>query len=195
MKKISLILMCVFLLFELGAQTITENRPEQSHPFYLGVGTGIDNFTGVIGLSGTIGLYDKLALRGGVGLSGWGYKSSIGLKYNLNAVGGWSYCLGYSYSSGLENLKINMELESGEEKDVTINYLSASTISLAIDRNWRVGKANIFYIELGYAIPMESSRWRVTDGSVLSGTSKNILNSLQPGGLILGAGFAFKIFD
>lgn len=195
MSKILLIFMFIFLLLKLDAQIITENRTEQSHPFYLGVGTGIDNFTGLIGLSGTIRLYDKLALRGGIGLSGWGYKNSIGLKYDLDDEGRWSYCLGYSYSSGLENLKLNMELESGVEKDVAINYLSASTLNLAADRNWRVGKANLFYLELGYAVPLQSNRWRVTDGSALSGTSKTILNSLQPGGLIVAAGFAFKIFD
>ena len=46
----------------------------------------------------------------------------------------------------------------------------------------------------GYAIPLQSNRWRVTDGSVLSGNSESTLNMLQPGGLILGAGFAFKVF-
>jgi len=46
----------------------------------------------------------------------------------------------------------------------------------------------------GYAIPLQSNRWRVTDGSVLSSTSKSVLNMSHPGGLILAAGFAFKIF-
>ena len=46
----------------------------------------------------------------------------------------------------------------------------------------------------GYAIRLQSNRWRVTDGSVLYGISKSKLNMLQPGGLILGAGFALKIF-
>ncbi|MDP2336041.1 MAG: hypothetical protein Q8N05_06255 [Bacteroidota bacterium] len=195
MSKVLLIFMFVFLLLKLDAQIITENRPEQSHPFYLGMGTGIDNFTGFIGVSGTLRVYDKLSVRGGYGVGGWGLKSSIGLKYDLKEVGGWSYCLGYSYSSGLENLKQSFELESGDEKDIAIDYLSCQTINLAVDRNWRIGKANLFYLELGYSVPLQSNRWRVTDGSALSGTSKTILNSLQPGGLILGAGFAFKIFD
>ena len=194
-KKIAFLFLCAFLFNQTHAQTITENQTGPIHPFYLGVGTGFDNFTGLIGLSGTIRLYDKLAVRGGIGLSGWGYKNSIGLKYDLNKEGRWSYCLGYSYSSGLEDLKLDMELETGSEKEVTLDYLSCRTINLAFDRNWRIGKANLFYLELGYAIPLQSDRWRVTDGSALSGTSKSILNSLQPGGLIVGAGFAFKIFD
>lgn len=194
LKKILLLSLCVFLLIKLDAQTITENQTVQSHPFYLGVGTGFDNFTGLIGVSGTIKLYDKLSMRGGIGLSGWGYKSSIGLKYDLKDVGGWSYCLGYSYSPGFEGIKMDMESETGDKREITVDYLSASTINLAIDRNWRIGKANIFYLELGYAIPMQSNRWRVTDGSAISSLNEGTLNLLQPGGLILGAGFAFKIF-
>lgn len=195
MSKVLLIFMFVFLLLKLDAQIIAENRTEQSHPFYLGVGTGFDNFTGLIGVSGTLRVYDKLSVRGGYGVGGWGLKSSIGLKYDHKDEGRWSYCLGYSYSSGLENLKQNFELESGDEKDISVDYLSCQTINLAVDRNWRIGKANLFYLELGYSIPLQSNRWSVTDGSALSGNSKTILNSLQPGGLILGAGFAFKIFD
>lgn len=193
MKRFLLLAACVLLLIRLDAQTITENQSEQSHPFYLGVGTGIDNFTGTIGVSGTLKVYDKLSLRGGVGLGGWGAKSSIGLKYDTSDAGRWSYCLGYSYCPGQDNLKLNMEMSTGSKQDVTLNYLSASTINLAIDRNWRVGKANIFYLEFGYAIPMQSNRWKVTDGSSISSNSERVLNISQPGGLILGAGFAFRL--
>lgn len=193
-KKIILFSLCAFLLIQLNAQSFAENEPEESHPLYIGVGTGFDNFTGLIGLSGTIKLYDKLSVRGGFGTSGWGLKSSIGLKYDLKEVGGWSYCLGYSYSPGLEDLKLNLELENGTQKEITLDYLPARTINLAVDRNWRIGKANIFYLEFGYAIPLQSDRWRVTDGSAISSTSKSVLNILQPGGLILGAGFAFRVF-
>ena len=193
-KRIILLTLCVLPLTQLHAQTITENQTEQSHPFYLGFGTGFDNYTGMLGISGTVRLYDKLSLRGGLGLSGWGQKSSIGLKYDLKDVGGWSYCLGYSYSPGLEGLKLNLEGESGATKEITVDYFSASTINLAVDRNWKIGKANIFYLEFGYAIPLQSNRWRITDGSTISSASESVLDLLQPGGLILGAGFAFKIF-
>jgi hypothetical protein len=195
LQKSILIVLCAFLFVQLNAQTITENRTEQSHPFYLGVGTGFDNFTGLIGVSGTLRVYDKLSIRGGLGFGGWGQKNSIGLKYDLKEVGGWSYCLGYSYCPGLNDLKLSLELASGGKKDITVDYLSASTINLAFDRNWRIGKANIFYLEFGYAIPMQSNRWRVTDGSDISSASKSVLDISQPGGLILGAGFAFRIFN
>ena len=194
MKKLLLLVMCAFLIIEIHAQNITENQTEPSHPFYLGIGTGFDNFTGMIGVSGTIKVYDKLSVRAGVGIGGWGQKNSIGIKYDASDEGKWAYCLGYSYCPGFDDIKLNLELESGSKKDVMVDYLSASTINLAVDRNWRIGKANIFYLELGYAIPMQSNRWRVTDGSSISSTSESVLNISQPGGLILGIGFAFRVF-
>lgn len=194
LRKIILLSLCLFLLMKLDAQNITENRTDEYPCFYVGFGTGFDNFTGLLGVSGTLKMNEKISMRGGVGLSGWGFKNSIGIKYDLKETGGWSYCLGYSYSPGFEGLKMDNELESGGTKEITVDYLSASTINLAVDRNWKIGKANIFYIELGYAIPLQSNRWRTTDGSVLTSTNEAVLKLLQPGGLILGAGFAFRVF-
>ncbi len=186
--------MCLFLLIKLDAQNITENQPDEYPQVYLGVGTGFDNFTGIFGVSGTLKIYDKFSVRGGLGFSGWGLKNSIGIKYDLKETGGWSYCLGYSHSPGFKGIKLDMELESGGTREITVDYLSANTINLAIDRNWRIGKTNIFYLEFGYAIPLQSNRWRVTDDSAITSSAEMALNLLQPGGLILGAGFAFKIF-
>ncbi len=194
LKKIILFSLCFFLFLKLDAQNITENQTDEYPRFYLGLGTGFDNFTGFMGVSGTLKVQEKFSIRGGVGLSGWGFKNSIGIKYDLKETGGWSYCLGYSYSPGFKGLKMDNELESGGTKEITVDYLSASTINLAIDRNWKIGKANVFYIEFGYALPLQSNRWRVTDGSALSSVSESTLNILQPGGLILGAGFAFRVF-
>ena len=86
-----------------------------------------------------------------------------------------------------------MPVESGETKLVTINYLMASTINLTIGYNFIIGKSNIFYLETGYAIPLETSPWKVTDGSVLSSTSLEALRLIQPGGIILALGFMFGI--
>jgi hypothetical protein len=194
LKKIFLLSLCLFLLIKLNAQDITENQTDQYPQVYLGFGTGLDNFTGFLGVSGTLKFHEKFSLRGGTGLSGWGFKNSIGIKYDLKETGGWSYCLGYSYSPGFKGIKMDAEQASGGTREITVDYLSASTINLAVDRNWEIGKANIFYIEFGYAIPLQSNRWRTTDGSALSSSNEAALNLLQPGGLILGAGFAFRIF-
>lgn len=192
LKRMTLLFLGALLFNQAFAQNVTENQTKSNHPFYLGVGTGFDSFTGLLGVSGTLNVYDKLSVRGGLGISGWGYKSSIGLKYDLKETGGWSYCLGYSYSPGFEGIKMDAESESGVKREITVDYLSASTINLAFDRNWKIGKANIFYLELGYAIPLQTNRWRTTDGSATSSDNDLTLKLLQPGGLILSVGFAFK---
>ena len=194
LKKIILLLLCLFLLTQLDAQNITGNQTDEYPQVYLGFGTGFDNFTGLLGVSGTLKIYEKFSVRGGMGLSGWGFKNSIGIKYDHNETGRWSYCLGYSHSSGLKGIELDMPVESGGTRKIMVDYLSASTLNLAIDRNWRIGKTGIFYLELGYAIPLQSNRWRATDGSLITSSAEMALNILQPGGLILGAGFAFRIF-
>ncbi len=107
LSKIILFLLCLFLLIKLDAQNITENQTDEYPRFYLGFGTGFDNFTGFMGVSGTLKMNEKISMRGGVGLSGWGFKNSIGIKYDLNETGGWSYCLGYSYSPGFEGITMD----------------------------------------------------------------------------------------
>lgn len=193
MKPFILFILCAFLLIRLDAQTITENKPDNSHPFYLGVGTGFDNFTGMIGASGTLRVSQMVSLRGGLGIGGWGAKSSIGIKLDKGADSKWAYNLGYSACSGLKDFLTELETSSGENRDVKLDLLSASTLNLAIDRNWRVGKANIFYLEMGYAVPLQGQRWEVKDGTTLSSNGKKVLDIMQPGGIIFGAGFAFRL--
>jgi hypothetical protein len=193
-KRIILLLLCLFLFTKVDAQEITENQTAEYPQVYVGFGTGFDNFTGLMGVSGTLKFHEKFSVRGGTGISGWGFKNSIGLKYDTKETGGWSYCLGYSYSPGFKGIKMDAEQASGGTREITVDYLSASTINLAVDRNWKIGKANIFYIEFGYAVPLQSNRWRTNDGSALSSLNEGTLKLLQPGGLILGAGFAFRVF-
>lgn len=175
-------------LFKIDAQSDSCNKV-----LYLGLGTGINNYTALLGISGSLRIHDKLFVRGGFGIGGWGNKFSIGLKYDADNNEGWTFGIGYSICPGANNVKSAMPVESGGNKKVTIDFLKASTINLTIGHNWSVGKSNIFYMEFGYAIPMQSNSWKVTDGSILSGTSKSTLNLIQPGGLIIGAGFSFGI--
>lgn len=193
MKPLLLFILCAFLLIRLDAQTITENKSESAHPFYLGVGSGFDNFTGFLGVSGTLKVYDNLSLRGGFGIGGWGTKTSIGVKLDSPNAARWSYNLGYSACSGLDDFLLDMELSNGQTAPVKVDYLSASTLNLAIDRNWRLGKSNLFYLEFGYALPLQGQRWEVVDGSSISANQQKVLDILQPGGIIFGAGFAFKL--
>jgi hypothetical protein len=193
MKKCFLFILCAFLLIRLEAQNITENKSDNAHPFYLGVGTGFDNFTGMVGVSGTLYVVDNLAIRGGLGIGGWGAKKSIGLKLDSRNDGKWSYNLGYSVASGLDDASVELETNNGQTSKVKVDLLSASTLNLAIDRNWRIGRSNNFYLEFGYAIPMQGQRWKMVEGYYTTNNGAKVLDIMQPGGIILGAGFAFKL--
>jgi len=193
MKKAIVILVFLVLVSKLYAQNQSRPSTDSLPTVYIGLGTGINSFTGILGVSASVRVYDKLFIRGGLGFSAWGSKCSVGLKYDRSYRGGFSYNLGYSYSPGLKDLKLNMELASGAKQDVTIDYLAANTLNASMTYSWMLGKKNTFYLEFGYAVPFESTPWEVKDGSVLSSTSKSALSFLQPGGVILGVGFTFGI--
>lgn len=176
-----------------GQRLNTNHRSDTLPKFAIGLGSGINNFTAIFGLSAKIRVINKLSLQGGIGLGGWGYKYSIGLIFDKHYNGGWSYGIGYSVCPGENNIKANLQVSSGTTQSVTLNYLQASTINLKAGYSWRIGEKNTFYLEFGYAIPMESSPWKVTDGSTLSNTSTSALQLIQPGGVILGLGFTFGI--
>jgi len=193
MKSFLLFMLCAFLLIRLDAQSITENKSDDSHPFSLGVGTGFDNFTGLVGVTGTLRVSDMLSLRGGFGVGGWGTKSSVAIKFDKGEKSKWAYVLGYTANSGLKDFKTELETSSGSKRDVALDLLSTSTLNLAFDRNWRVGRRNLFYLEFGYAVPLQGQRWKITDGTTISGNSEQAVNMAQPGGIIFGAGFAFGL--
>jgi len=166
-------------------------RPDSLPKFALGVGTGINNFTALIGPSVNFRVVKLLSLQGGLGLGGWGYKVSGGLILNTSYKGGLYFGAGYSYSPGENNLQMSLPLQSGTTQTVHLDYLAAGTINLKAGYSFRMGKVNTFYLECGYAIPMQATAWKVTDGSALASAATETLNILQPGGIILGLGFTF----
>jgi hypothetical protein len=197
MKKSIVFILLSFSLISLFAQDgqngIPKMRSDTIPKFSIGLGTGINNYTALIGVSANLRVYNRVSVQGGVGIGGWGYKFSIGLKYDKHYNGGWSYGLGYSVCPGLNNVKANMKLESGVTQNVNLDYLKASTVNLKTGYTWRIGEMNTFYLDLGYAVPLQSGAWRVTDNSVLSGASESSIKMIQPGGIILGMGFTFGI--
>ena len=151
------------------------------------------NYTALLGVSANLRLFSTVSLQGGIGLGGWGSKYSIGIKYSSHYNGGWYYGLGFSNSPGEKNVKVNMQISTVVTQSVTIDYLKESTLNFKVGYDWIMGMKNIFYLEFGYALPLQTDPWRVTDGSSLSATTIEALRLDQPGGLIIGLGFTFGI--
>ncbi|MBK7029337.1 MAG: hypothetical protein IPH45_09045 [Bacteroidales bacterium] len=85
-----------------------------------------------------------------------------------------------------------METTSGT-KDVTMDLYSGMTLNPTIGYKWVMRKRHRFFLEAGYAVPLQDSPWKVTDGSELTSTSKQVLKILSPGGLSLGMGIQFAL--
>lgn len=113
--------------------------------------------------------------------------------YNKNELPGWQFGLGYSQCTGGDNVEVELELENGYKKLVTIDYLSVGNLNLKTSKSWRVGQRNFFFLDLGYAIPLYNKAWKVDSGEELSKASQTALNIVSPGGVILGLGFMFGL--
>jgi len=167
--------------------------PKGTPRTYIGVGTGLDAYTGLIGFSVNQRLQNRLFVQAAIGEGSWGIKTSLGIRYDLHYLSGLSFGLGMSYSTGVPNMKNNLELSNGTEKEVTFDANPASTTNIKVSYNWVFFKRNILYLDFGYSIAMQKNPWTIKDGSSLSDNSNTILNSVAPGGLTIGVGFTFGI--
>lgn len=193
MKSIFLTFLCFFATLPLIGQIEYNPSPEPLPTVYLGVGTGISNFTGLLGVSCTINATDQVAIRGAAGIGGWGYKYSFGINYHKNYLRGWNYGLSYSHYTGMRGMQMDMEVNSGNTQEVTIDYQPTGTLNLTMAYSWKLGRKNSFYLEYGYAIAMENKPWEVTSGEIFSSKSQQVMNLVRPGGLMLGVGFTFGL--
>jgi len=198
MKKVLFLLAIIAVSIQLHAQSgnyydqyASEPPAEDLPKFYLGVGTGINVYTGLLGISGNYRIDNKLFLQGGIGLSMWGYRSSIGLRYDRSLGKGFTYGLGLSNSTGIEEIELELETANGDVRMLNMEMENAPTLNLKAGYNWMVGRKNTFYINLGYAIPFKNQPWQVKDGTNLSVASQQVLEILAPGGIIFELGFTF----
>ena len=193
MKKLLLVSIIIVSVLKINAQSGDNNKSDSLPVVYLGIGSGINNYTGLIGLSVNLRAYDKIFLQGGIGIGSWGTKMTIGLRYDLSYKKGWSFGVGLSTCSGLKDFKTNLELQDGTTKEVLLDLNRANTLNLKATYNFMLGKNNNFYLDFGYALPLDASPWKVKDGSVISSTSNSVMAMVAPGGILLGLGFMFGL--
>jgi hypothetical protein len=161
--------------------------------FYLGIGSGVNNYTGMVGLSANYRIYRKLFFQAGVGLGGWGYKYLFGLRYDDKYGKGWSYGLGYSSATGITNEKLSLKDQSGNSHKDTLDLEKAGTINLKLTHIWVIHHKNTFYMEFGYAIPLQSNPWKPVGKTPLTDNDLAVLRMMSPGGIIFGLGFTFGL--
>jgi hypothetical protein len=183
-------LSCTMSLKAQQPYSSTEEIETPSHFWGLGIMFNEGGLGGAL----EIPLAQKVYLAGNAGLGSWGYKIGAGITFYPEGVPYKSaYSLGFSHATGLAGFETELFVEpDDQEKDVTLDLLPANTINLMYSYNIRLRTTNKFVLYTGYAIPVTSKAFKLkTDGITLSSTSEQMLQILQPGGLILGFRFMF----
>lgn len=198
MKKLLICILSILYLNNIYAAKKSDFKmPGDTLPVvYLGIGTGVNNYCGMLGVGIDIKCIDRLFLRVGGGIGSWGYKITGGIKHERKHKKGWTFSALYSLNTGLKNFKFKLETVSGQvpvTKEVTLDLLQATCITLSTGYNWVFKKKNKFFLEFGYSVPIEAEPYKVTDGSVLTDNSKNALKFSQPGGIVFGLGLLFGL--
>jgi hypothetical protein len=193
-KKLLFLVFFLLLLVPSKAQTKRfskdANKPKPLANIYLGLGTGINNYSGLFGLEAEIPVLPKLSILGTVGVGGWGYKAGVGVQYYLTRPQfGGAFSAGFSNAFGATG--IDLELESGDSKTMTL--FNAGTINIAYAYHFHLGQRSKFVLGAGWAIPTVNSPWEVISppGSELNPDEVQLLEILQPGGLLLSMKLLF----
>lgn len=176
-----------------GFSQIEPSTESYSLPkFYLGFQSGLESFTGLIGVTADYRISDNFFVRAGAGIGTWGSKVSAGFRYEKKYEKSIGYGIYISRASGLKDFITQMETTSGN-KDVKLDLYEGYTINPTISYKWLIKKGHRFFIEGGYAVPLQNSPWKVKDGSTLTDVSISALKILSPGGLSFGIGFQMAL--
>ena len=188
--RVSVFLIFLILSSNLASAQFDETVERKS--VYFGVGVGINDCGLAFSVEKTIN--DRFSGFASVGIGGWGYKIGFGAIFYSNQVPyGSSFSLGYSLATGLDNFETELSTEPYDEKEnVMLDLNNVGTINLIYAYNWRLGRKGKFSLYTGYAFAVTNNSYDVkSSGTELSDESKQVLNILQPGGLILGLKFMF----
>ena len=161
---------------------------------YLGVSSGLNNPAGFVGFDINIKLNRYLTLDGGAGTSTWGNKLYSDVKYYLKEnQRGFAFAGGFTFNSGLENIKVNMKTVQGTER-VTLSLKPQPNLFIAFYHYWTVGhKYNRFFVAGGASVRMHPTHFHEIYGDPLTDNASNNLRRIAPGGLVACAGFSFAL--
>lgn len=143
-------------------------------------------------------LLEDFAFNVGAGYCLWGYRFSGGLRYYLHYPFGLAFGLGASYSTGLSEYKVDMETEdaSGNEnpdkEEVIFDLKPVGVVNITILYSWKVFSTHRIYVESGYGIRLTDDYYTINKGK-LTKDSKDIMDTMAPGGSIITFGYAISI--
>lgn len=202
MKKTPFKFLIVLVLSGLNStaqDTIVVEPPAKT---YFCPSGGINNSSGLAGLQVEHFVHKKVSLLTAVGLGSWGYKFTGGARYFFRDRFGPGLGISFSTATGLKEVKLqNIEvINSQNEKETRSVYFELKPVymlNLSYIRSWHVGKKdNRINLELGYSIPLSSksaANYRLKENLVLTETSQQVMNFIQPGGFIIGLAYCLGL--
>jgi hypothetical protein len=192
MKTFLFLIASVLMTVKVSSQIYAVQANAPVPGFYLGLGTGLESFSGVIGITGDFRVANNFFLRAGAGIGSWGGKLSFGIRNEAKTNNSIGYGVYISRATGLKDFTTSLETTSGTQ-DVKLQLMPGFTLNPTISYKWLIHNLHRFFIEAGYAIPLQTDPWKVKDGSELTETSKSALRILSPGGFSFGLGFQFAL--
>lgn len=173
-----------------------DQRDQPLPSIYLGVGTGIYTYTGLLGAMMEIPFTPRISGFAAAGLGGWGYKAGCGVQfYTSRDQFGSAFGIGYSNAFGLMNFETELELANGNTQEVVLDLYNAGTVNLTYNYNFKLGSRSKFVLGTGYAIAVTDSPYKLNSPTNigLSSTSEQVMQMMQPGGLIVSLSFLFAV--
>lgn len=206
-KYLSLFIVLLIYTASYAASTDTtavkmrHGKPTKPPVCYLDLSTGINNPSGFLGVDFNICLSNYVTLDGGVGAGTWGNKLFVGAKYYLKAGDrAWAVGGGFSYSSGEENVNLNLNTVNGDKEKVSLSLKSQDDAFIAIYHYWTLGKKyNRFYVDAGKAVDLHTPRFHEDPGyPQLTSDAIQKVKRMAPGdfagGIMVGLGFSFGLY-
>lgn len=199
MQKIPLLALCMLCLCTTAFAQKTDKKENSMSParFYMGTSTGINNQSGVFGLNLELPIPNNVSIGTGIGSSSWGRKVYIEARYYFQpGYKGWAIGAGVTHSSGLDEFKTKLPTidNGGNNEDVTLRLQQKTNMFVAGYRFWKLGKhRNRFYLEAGYSVPFNTTKYTVLSGQVLTKDGDRTIKIIAPGGLIAALGFSFGL--
>ncbi|RYE24728.1 MAG: hypothetical protein EOP51_06440 [Sphingobacteriales bacterium] len=163
---------------------------------YLGVSTGLENQAGLLGFTVDVPIVSQVSVGGGIGLSSWGTKIyAEGRYYFRPCQRGWAIGAGITHNTGFSNFTTELPSGYGGNMSTTLDLNPVTNGFVSGYHFFNLGRAHRhrFYLQAGYSFRLTSNNYTVVSGGPLTGDARQVMDILQPGGLILGLGFSFGI--
>ncbi len=174
---------------------VAPNNPS----FYFGIGTGLNVNTGLMGIKLGTRLNEFSLIEASAGIGSWGNKIGLGIVLNAKNSTSWCPVISISRATGLDKFSNNLEVKNSlgitNNRDVDVTLNPATLFNISMQRQWVRPKGNRIVLELGYSILFAGSEYSVilNQGEKLSDLSEKVMNTLKPGGIMIGFTYNFAI--